>query len=367
MDLNSDIFFALEDGEIILRDYKNHQEFAIGEGLFKRLLQWSAHRVEELEEVDHQLYQEKLLEDKKDNYLPRSQWQWDIYSYIFHHGTRDYEPDFDHETTKEEWLEGYFGVCDKLDPKETVIYPEKEGEVFALPEPDLSLLNQSNFSDVLKNRKTCRSFFGEPIALKTLSTLLFATFGKIHQADNETAKTWSEENSNAKNHGIRKSSPSGGSLHPTEAYVICNHVDELQSGLYYYSVKDHTLVKLRTGYFGDRLSTLLSDQYWAKELSIGIFLTARFDRSWWKYPISRAYRVVLLDIGHLSQTFLLTATALGLQTWLTGAFRDSEVENFLKVQGPKESAMFFVGAGPGSGSAYPEGWFETYAERHHSK
>lgn len=61
---------------------------------------------------------------------------------------------------------------------------------------------------------------------------------------------------------------------------------------------------------------------------------------------------MLMDVGHLSQTFQLLATALGLQTWLTGYFHDKEINSLLKLIVPNEQVIFVVGAGHGSGSAY---------------
>lgn len=97
------------------------------------------------------------------------------------------------------------------------------------------------------------------------------------------------------------------------------------------------------------LGDLLVGQHFASDLAFGIFLTSRFDKMWWKYPHSRAYRVSLLEIGHLSQTFQLAATGMGLRTWLSAAFKDSEVAHLLHLDNPNEQPILFVGAGQSNG------------------
>ena len=74
-----------------------------------------------------------------------------------------------------------------------------------------------------------------------------------------------------------------------------------------------------------------------------VFLTATLPRVSWKYRFSRAYRIVLLDAGHLGQTFCLTGTWLGLGPFCTAAFNDTTVEEAFVVDGIHEVALYVVG------------------------
>jgi SagB-type dehydrogenase family enzyme len=74
-------------------------------------------------------------------------------------------------------------------------------------------------------------------------------------------------------------------------------------------------------------------------------MTAVFARTMWKYGRARAYRVVLLDAGHLGQTFCLTATRLGLAPFTTAALKDSLIENDLGIDGISESVLYVTGVG----------------------
>jgi SagB-type dehydrogenase family enzyme len=76
-----------------------------------------------------------------------------------------------------------------------------------------------------------------------------------------------------------------------------------------------------------------------------MFMTAVFQRNQWKYRDSAAYRTVILDAGHMCQTFCLTATWLGLAPFCTMALADSKVEKDLGLDGISESAIYAAGVG----------------------
>jgi len=74
-------------------------------------------------------------------------------------------------------------------------------------------------------------------------------------------------------------------------------------------------------------------------------MTAVFPRDQWKYQYPRAYRAVLLDAGHVCQTFCLVATWLGLAPFCSMALADSEAEKIVGVDGVTESVIYAAGVG----------------------
>ena len=200
----------------------------------------------------------------------------------------------------------------------------------ALPAPD----TQSEFPRVLEARRTWRRFSSLAVSQKTLGTLLGLTWGvrhwvKIPQLGEVAVKT----------------SPSGGALHPIEAYVLARNVENLPSGLYHYNGADHRLELLRSGATSKQITRWLVNQYWYGGAALIVIMTAVFGRTQWKYDYPRAYRATLLEAGHLCQTFCLTATWLGLAPFCTLAFADSAVEKAIGVDGVSESALYVAGAG----------------------
>ena len=77
-----------------------------------------------------------------------------------------------------------------------------------------------------------------------------------------------------------------------------------------------------------------------------IVLAARFDRSYWKYRNnSKAWRVIQLDAGHLSQNLYLSATELGYGAFVTAAINDDVAEQLCELDGIRTGAVAVCGFG----------------------
>ncbi|MBV8514156.1 MAG: SagB family peptide dehydrogenase [Acidobacteria bacterium] len=190
------------------------------------------------------------------------------------------------------------------------------------------------FARVLLERRTWRKFSSAPVPLPALGSLLGLTFSirnwvKLPRIGSIAVKT----------------SPSGGSMHPIEAYVLARNVDGLAAGFYHYGAADHRLELLKGGATSRDITRLLANQWWYGSSGFVVFLTAVFERTRWKYDYARAYRAVLIEAGHLCQTFCLTATSMGLAPFSTMAFADSKIEKVLGIDGISESALYVTGVG----------------------
>ena len=136
--------------------------------------------------------------------------------------------------------------------------------------------------------------------------------------------------------------------------MLAANVDGLAPGVYHYGSGDHQLVAIKKGLSKSALRSLLGDQPYFADAGAVVVMSAVFARSMWKYPSPRAYRSILLDAGHLGQTFCLVATALGLAPFSTMAFRERDLDAVLGIDGVNESAMYIVGVGsPRAGEQRP--------------
>lgn len=275
------------------------------------------------------------------------EWGWDTLSKIFHIGcqnvgTPEEAADSDH------LAKVYLDHCKSLTKNSPDLFLNKGSELITLPEPNLASFEAISYLKTIKQRKTCRNFNSKSITLEQLNSILHASFGLLHGE-------WDELLTNNPNlPAMRKTSPASGGLHSEEAYIVAYRVEGLENGLYHYRPQDHKLATLKIGNFEQTVIKMNANQFFSEGMAFGIYITSRLEKLWWKYKHSRAYRVALLDLGHVSQTFLLSSTALGLKTWVTSAFADSEIEDFLAVDGHRESVILFVGAGHGTGQAIPE-------------
>jgi SagB-type dehydrogenase family enzyme len=214
-------------------------------------------------------------------------------------------------------------------PEMTKKYPHKHA---------LQLLRrpvvETEFPRVLGQRRTWREFSGKPVERECLEQLLWLSFGVQGWVDVPGGGCLA-----------LTTSPSGGALHPLEAYVAVRNVKGVGAGIYHYDSANHRLELLRKGLRRPEIARCLAGQKYFTGVAFMIFLTAVFARTQWKYKHPRAYRVVLAEAGHVCQTFCLTATWLGLAPFCTMALAESQIENALKIDGVGESVVYAMGAG----------------------
>ncbi len=186
---------------------------------------------------------------------------------------------------------------------------------------------------VLLKRRTIRAFSREPVDPRKLARLFRLTFGVSAVLPSDLFGPL-----------VGRTSPSGGALHPIEAYAIVWNVRGLAPGVYHYDMGGN-LARLRKGDFRAVAVEVASGQTWVRRAAFLCILTAVFPRVLWKYPTEDSYRTLFLDAGHLAQTFCLVATSLGLGPFTTAAIQDSKIEKLLRIDGIDEFPVYLCGAG----------------------
>jgi putative peptide maturation dehydrogenase len=150
-------------------------------------------------------------------------------------------------------------------------------------------------------------------------------------------------------HLLKKSVPSAGGLHPTEAYLLVQRVEGIQPGLYHYHPIDHALETIRT--MSKDAAALLARRFVAAQAYFAdahafAIPAARFRRNFWKYRNhAKAYRALILDVGHLSQTLYLAATELGLGAFITAAVNEIDIEQAFGLDPLEEGPLAVCGFG----------------------
>jgi SagB-type dehydrogenase family enzyme len=189
------------------------------------------------------------------------------------------------------------------------------------------------FSDVLLARRTWREFADGPVSREELGTLLDLTAG-VQRWEKATDRRVA-----------LKTSPSGGATHPGELYVMALNVSDLARGLYHYRADTNALELVRQGARRTDVERYMPHQWWYRRAAVVVFFTAVFARSMWRYSYPRAYRALLIEAGHLCQTFCLTATWLGLAPFCVMALADSAIEKDLGLDGHTEAVLYAAGVG----------------------
>lgn len=190
------------------------------------------------------------------------------------------------------------------------------------------------FPQTVRARRTWRIYGSEPVALEAVAEMLQLTFG---------IQGWVKVPGLGR--AAMKTSPSCGCLHPMEAYVVARRVKGLRAGIYHYQSERHELEWVRGGVGRKALERSLGNQWWFTKGAFLVVMTAVFGRTRWKYDFPRVYRGILIEAGHLCQTFCLTATWLGLAPFCTIALADTQWEKWLGIDGVTESVLYVAGAG----------------------
>lgn len=154
----------------------------------------------------------------------------------------------------------------------------------------------------------------QPASLQTVGALLELAMG---------ISAWKEY---GPNRWALRCNPSSGNLHPTEAYLACLNISELENGLYHYVSRDHVLEQRC------RFDTELA----AGDSRVFIGLSSIHWREAWKYG-ERAFRYCQLDVGHALGALRYAAGALG---WTLDLVESADNATLAKLLGLDRTADF---------------------------
>ncbi len=197
----------------------------------------------------------------------------------------------------------------------------------AVPLP--SAADDNELIALMAKRRTVRDVAHPSITLAALSDCLFAGMGIVGQTENCVGKL------------PLSMTPSGGARNPYEAYVYARSVEGLAPGFYHYAAIDHTLAPVDA----DELplpSELLGGQEWADAMPCILLLYARFERTMWKYDDANAYRVVLIEAGHIGQNVMLAATRNGLSACPTAALNHTRINDCIAPEAQLTHAPIYA-------------------------
>lgn len=196
------------------------------------------------------------------------------------------------------------------------------------------------FVETLKNRKTTRVMDpSTPLSISDFSSILYYVWG----ANGYTRLA------GLGHLAIRRTSPSGGCLHPIEVYPLVINVEGIKPGIYHYNVKEHSVELLReldkdmARSMADKFSCQQTYPRWASVIFIS---TVRFTRVHLKYKYHRkSYAALHLELGHFSQTLYLSCSYLGLGAFVTAYINNKDVDKLLGIDGITEGSIMINGCG----------------------
>lgn len=180
-----------------------------------------------------------------------------------------------------------------------------------------------NFCDLLSSRRSSHHYSGEAMPFQALSNLLGWAAG--------VTKTMTLTQPEVAGETLTfRAYPSGGGLYPCETYLVALNVEGLRAGVYHYNNAKHALDPIDLNLDLKEVErTFMAEKYIA-DIGCIVVVTSMFERQVTKYG-DRAYRLSLIEAGHLMQNVLLSATAQDMGSLAWGGYHDNEVSALLRT------------------------------------
>lgn len=175
--------------------------------------------------------------------------------------------------------------------------------------PEQWLQTPSAYESLLRQRRSVRSYAPKPLMLEHCARLLWAGQGISHPSGLRTA-------------------PSAGALYPLELLLVAGAVEGLESGVYRYLPREHTLERHLSGDIRAQLAAAALAQTCIARAPVVLVIAAVYQRCARRYG-NRAVRYVHLEAGHVAQNICLECTALSLGTVPVAAFEDEAINGVL--------------------------------------
>ena len=190
--------------------------------------------------------------------------------------------------------------------------------------PNIKQNSRNGFYEILERRRSVRNYGKSHINIEKLSHFLYSC-ARIKRMFNDpvlggqlTARPY----------------PSGGARYPLEIYPVCNNINGVQEGLYYYDPMRHKLILLskRNRYQAkfNELILRLQKPMINREPDVVFVVTAVFARTMWKYQ-NMGLSLIMKDLGCLYQTMYLVATEMNIAPCALGLSSEVLVREWLKL------------------------------------
>lgn len=204
-----------------------------------------------------------------------------------------------------------------------------------VPLTDVVPASMRPFHDLTRRRRSRRDYIGAEISQDELSAILGTACG--------VTGTMAWSGSEGEKQVKLRAYPSSGALYAVEIYPIVMRVHDLDAGVYHYCAPDSRLSRLRA-HASDRhfLTAILpTERKMVAGAATMICLVGQFRRHEQKYG-EGGYRMLVAEAGHISQTLVLAATALGLAARPFGGVFDQLLNRELGLDESDEQFLLSV-------------------------
>ncbi|MDR7313776.1 SagB/ThcOx family dehydrogenase [Brevibacillus nitrificans] len=128
-------------------------------------------------------------------------------------------------------------------------------------------------------------------------------------------------------------------------YIVVYDVKDLESGIYFYNLVDHSLSLIQKGAYRSNMVSALMGQSPPETACFSLLVTAEFKRYQWRYRHERALRNLFTDSGRILQKMILIANVFSMDCFLTPAIKDLEINQLLKLDAKIEGSIYSLTVG----------------------
>lgn len=205
-----------------------------------------------------------------------------------------------------------------------------EALLIELPSMEQIKVKSVDLRAAMENRRTVRAYAPTALHLGELAFLLWCTQGVQKVTDRPTTL---------------RPVPSAGARHALETYLLINHVEGLEPGLYRYIALGHKLLAVELGAHlaGEVVEAAGGQEFLARSAATFIWC-ADIYRMTWRYG-ERGYRYIHLDAGHVCQNMYLAAAAVECGVCAVAAFDDDRLNGLLGIDGESLFAVYLAAVG----------------------
>jgi SagB-type dehydrogenase family enzyme len=209
--------------------------------------------------------------------------------------------------------------------------PAKEGQtIIRLPNPRKFKVPDVPVRKAIEEWEPVGFFTRSSMTLKELSYLLWCTQGfKRIVADTIQLRNI----------------PSTGSRYPLETYFVANEVEGLETGLYRYLPKTHSIV-------AERIDSGLILEMSTASLNFKVMTRAAVTFLWVAIPYrttwalgSRGSRSCLIEAGHTCQNLILASANLGYAVFPTDMFHDELIITLAELDPETQWPVYIAAVG----------------------
>jgi SagB-type dehydrogenase family enzyme len=130
-----------------------------------------------------------------------------------------------------------------------------------------------------------------------------------------------------------------------EIYFVAFSVDGLAPGLYHYEMRHRRVALIKRGVTRYQVASMCLGQRNASDGPCALLFTSVWQRVMYPYQHPRAYRNLLVSVAEVAQRYLLMATALDFNTFVTPQTKYLETQELLGFPHYEEGLMYVIGVG----------------------